>query len=342
MDTRRVLLAGVLCLSMASCKTPSGSNGPGANSDGGGGDDGGGDDGGGSHDADSDGDGLSDWDEKNTYHTDPTNPDSDGDSYSDGDEVLEYKTNPLNEYNRPYIGDYKIGDCAEYPDKATTGPSGSRLIDIGAGAAIVALYEPSKNDILKNEKLVDQFGEQVDLYSFCGVSLDLLFIQWNQVGSTPEYAALTCWIKDMVNVETYYRDYGYQLVIVLTQNSDTQLPTKDDVSALASMLLGKDSDKVPVLASNDESMGSMHAWFEKDFHEPTLVHIGPELNVLAVDDDDCAGSDRDPGKYMTVVPEDLRWANPDPTCEPLDAPYCACPAPRCIDYCGADNCPLTY
>jgi hypothetical protein len=329
MDTRRVLLA-VLCLSLASCNKSSDTDGTGD----------GGDDGG-SHDVDSDQDGLSDWDEKNTYHTDPTNPDSDGDGYSDGDEVLESKTNPLNEYNRPYIGDYKIGDCAEYPDKAVAGPSGSRTIDIGAGPAIVAQYVPNK-DTLRNEQLMDQFGEQVDLYSFCGVSLDLLFIQMNQVGGTPEYAALTCWIRDMLNVERYYRDYGYQLVIVLTQNNDTQLPTKDDVSAVADMLLGTDRDKVPVLASVDESMGSIHAWFENDFHEPTLVHIGPELNVLAVDEDDCVGSDRDPGKYMTTVPEELRWNNPDPTCEPLDLKYCACPAPQCNWYCGADNCPVTY
>ena len=40
---------------------------------------------------------------------------------------------------------------------------------------------------------------------------------------------------------------------------------------------------VPVLASNDETLGSFHSWFEVDFHEPTLVHIGPELNVLSVD-----------------------------------------------------------
>ncbi|MBQ7667529.1 MAG: OmpA family protein [Kiritimatiellae bacterium] len=44
---------------------------------------------------DSDGDGLSDWDEINVYHTDPNNPDTDGDGLRDGEEVLKYKTNPL-------------------------------------------------------------------------------------------------------------------------------------------------------------------------------------------------------------------------------------------------------
>lgn len=45
---------------------------------------------------DSDGDGLTDYDEINVYHTDPNNPDTDGDGLKDGEEVLKYKTNPLN------------------------------------------------------------------------------------------------------------------------------------------------------------------------------------------------------------------------------------------------------
>lgn len=44
---------------------------------------------------DSDGDGLSDDDEKNIYKTDPNNADSDGDGVSDGEEVKKNKTNPL-------------------------------------------------------------------------------------------------------------------------------------------------------------------------------------------------------------------------------------------------------
>ncbi len=44
---------------------------------------------------DSDGDGLTDWEEVNVYHTDPNNPDTDGDGLLDGEEVKVYKTNPL-------------------------------------------------------------------------------------------------------------------------------------------------------------------------------------------------------------------------------------------------------
>jgi hypothetical protein len=45
---------------------------------------------------DTDGDGLSDWDELNVHGTDPTNWDSDGDRQSDGYELNVLGTNPNN------------------------------------------------------------------------------------------------------------------------------------------------------------------------------------------------------------------------------------------------------
>jgi len=45
---------------------------------------------------DSDGDGLSDGDEINKYKTDPLNPDTDGDGINDYDEIFKYNTDPLN------------------------------------------------------------------------------------------------------------------------------------------------------------------------------------------------------------------------------------------------------
>jgi hypothetical protein len=44
---------------------------------------------------DSDGDGLADVDEMNTYGTDPNNPDTEGDHVTDGDEILVHGTDPL-------------------------------------------------------------------------------------------------------------------------------------------------------------------------------------------------------------------------------------------------------
>lgn len=46
---------------------------------------------------DSDGDGLSDADETNIYHTDPNKADTDGDGLNDYDEIFVHLTNPLNQ-----------------------------------------------------------------------------------------------------------------------------------------------------------------------------------------------------------------------------------------------------
>lgn len=48
-----------------------------------------------SFNSDSDGDGLDDYEEINTYKTDPKNFDTDNDTLSDGKEIKQYKTNPL-------------------------------------------------------------------------------------------------------------------------------------------------------------------------------------------------------------------------------------------------------
>lgn len=47
------------------------------------------------YNADTDGDGLSDFDEINNFGTNPLIPDTDGDGLNDGDEIYRYNTNPL-------------------------------------------------------------------------------------------------------------------------------------------------------------------------------------------------------------------------------------------------------
>ncbi|MCC5915284.1 MAG: OmpA family protein [Balneolaceae bacterium] len=58
---------------------------------------------------DTDGDGLSDYDEIYVYGTDPLNPDTDGDGLSDGDEVNVYGTDPLD----PDTDGDGLTDCQE-------------------------------------------------------------------------------------------------------------------------------------------------------------------------------------------------------------------------------------
>lgn len=138
-----------------------GSGNDGNGGDGGDGGTGGTGDGGTDPNEDSDDDGLSNAEEAD-YGTDPDDPDSDGDGYADGAEV-DAGTNPAFAYSHPYTADYQVGWCADgLPD--ATGPSGSN--------GSTALYQPG--DIPENFTLMDQNGDQVDLYSFCGQTIMLV------------------------------------------------------------------------------------------------------------------------------------------------------------------------
>ena len=94
-------------------------------------------------DIDSDGDGLLDSQEL-ALGTDPDVTDSDGDGTDDGDEVAE-NTSPTDAEDYPYLGGWPIGACRDE-------------------------IEPTVNeegDVAEDFSLLDQFGQQVRLHSFC-------------------------------------------------------------------------------------------------------------------------------------------------------------------------------
>ena len=93
---------------------------------------------------DTDGDGLADpWEDE--AGLDPTDSDSDGDGWSDDEEVFGF-ADPLDETDHPYIGGWPRGPV---PDELE-----------GTGNEV--------GDIAANFHLMDQFGEQVNLWSFYG------------------------------------------------------------------------------------------------------------------------------------------------------------------------------
>ncbi len=113
--------------------------------------------------ADTDGDGLNDGDEV-TALTDPLDEDSDDDGYADGQEV-EAGTNPLFVYSHTYTGGYAVGSSCD-TEPAATGPSGEGSFNHNGTVYTWTAYQAG--DVAENFTLMDQHGEMVDLYSFCG------------------------------------------------------------------------------------------------------------------------------------------------------------------------------
>jgi len=119
--------------------------------------------------ADTDADGVWDGDEAG-LGTDPLNADTDADGWSDGDEVAG-GTNPLYAYSHPYTGGYNVGFCEEGLP-AATGPTGACSASFHGTTYEWDCYQVG--DVVENFSLVDQHGEMVDLYSFCGQVVTLV------------------------------------------------------------------------------------------------------------------------------------------------------------------------
>ena len=217
---------------------------------------------------DSDGDGLSDGDEAD-LGTDPDDEDSDGDGLSDGDEV-DAGTSPTNPYSMTYeYGGYNVGNCDAPPEG--TGPTGPNN----------DYYDTfQEGDIADNFTLVDQYGQDVHLYSFCGQQIMIAFgASW--CGPCQQLAA------EVQDLQDEYGPNGFQAIEILIENQSSQPPDQDD-------LLDWEADgnmtTIPVLAD-----GAYEVWpyYELDWGIPSVVHIGPDMTVLSVDE-----YEYDPGVFM--------------------------------------------
>lgn len=208
---------------------------------------------------DSDGDGLSDSEEED-LGTDPDDEDSDGDGISDGDEV-DAGTSPSNPYSMVYAeGGYNVGSCDELPD--ATEPTGGNN---GYGETWAA------GDVASNFTLVDQYGQDVHLYSFCGQNVMLVFsAEW--CGPCQQLAATLQAEQD------HYGPDGFQAIEILIEDNGGNAPDQETLQRWAS---DYDLLTIPVLAD-----GGYEVWpyYELDWGIPTVVHIGPDMTVLSVDD----------------------------------------------------------
>ena len=100
--------------------------------------------------------------------TDP-NLDSDGDGYTDIQEQ-EAGTNPDSAYSYPLAqGNYNIGLC-ENGIAQSDGPSVQASFQDGG----IEWSHYAQGDIVEDIMLVDQYGQNVSLYQFCGQHIMLV------------------------------------------------------------------------------------------------------------------------------------------------------------------------
>lgn len=105
---------------------------------------------------DSDGDGLSDIQEKNIYFTDPKNPDSDGDGYKDGEEI-KYNYSPRDNKRKQVATDSDqdgLMDLWEINLKTNLINPDSDGDGFKDGEEIMSGYDPLSNNNKKQEKLI--------------------------------------------------------------------------------------------------------------------------------------------------------------------------------------------
>ncbi len=187
---------------------------------------------------DTDGDGLGDLDEQ-TYGTHPRNPDSDGDTYLDGDEVEE-GSDPTDEEVRIYEGYWPYNR-----EKDSIADPGFSVFSAG--------------DIMSRQLGIDQYGDEVDLYDFAaeGTDYEVIIID---VSASWEVACtrLSAWLSEGRDVWDLEEQFGVvregvdsgtvQWITIIAEDNDGEVAQQ---KALRDWADAYPHDKIPVLNDPD-------------------------------------------------------------------------------------------
>lgn len=219
--------------------------------------------------ADSDGDGLTDFDEVELHGTDPLLADSDEDTYLDGWEIAE-GTDPLDGESRIYKGFWPYN------------PNKSSLTDPGPSGPLV----PGMH--VYNHVAVDQFGDQVELFDYLGQGKDVIIdasavwcgpcratADWLASGGTRDTpwgteAAFKKLRKAVDNGKVYW-------VTILVQNISGGPTVRKDVKEWDA---DYPHENVPVIADPDSTM--LEATVGTTGFFPTGMLLSPEGEVLYI------------------------------------------------------------
>ncbi len=220
--------------------------------------------------ADSDGDGMKDgWEV--SLGLDPNNADTDGDGADDGKETRD-GTDALNPIHYSYDeGDYPIGDCGIQPDEADAGATGQGGFTYQGQTYTWPAY--ADGDLVDNWLVNDAFGQDVTMWSFCGLTLYVAQgAEW-----CPPCQDAAARLPGMIEE---YAEYEWTPIELLTQDARYNTP---DVETLADWHDRFDLDTIPVIGPrDDEQAGEMQVW-DADGYIPSISIIGPDLTFMTVD-----------------------------------------------------------
>lgn len=213
--------------------------------------------------------------------------DDDGDGFTNAEEEAA-GTNPNYEYSRPYTGEYNVGFCDTPPEP--TGATGTAsMVYEGQTYEWPTL---ALGDVPPNFALMDQHGEQVDLYSFCGKNV-MITMSAGWCGPCRSFA------EEMQGIQDTYRDQNVQILEIITADNSNAQP---DLAFLQGWASDYGFSDIPVLQVNPidadgdgyaDSYDHPNYWFDNDGYIPSIYHLGPDLSVISAD-----GGVHDPGSFL--------------------------------------------
>jgi thiol-disulfide isomerase/thioredoxin len=234
------------------------------------------DDEGGDANADSDEDGLTDAEEE-ALGTDPANADSDGDGFDDGIEI-DAGTNPMYEFSHTYTGGYNVGFCESPYGESATGATGTAVITQEGETYTWDAYD--NGDVLENFTLLDQHGEMVDLYSFCGKHI-VFAVGAGWCGPCRTVAA------GLQAEQDEWRDSNVQFIEIISQDDYGNAP---DQAFLEQWNSDYGFTDIPVLALPEMDRSSEEAFYahlslllDRDGYIPSIWQADAAGTIVSAD-----------------------------------------------------------